>query len=167
LRVVAPNRNPTAWTAGDLLTLAARRGRHHNFGLTRNVHDTISFIECIECVRGPGLALAPSAWHACTINGFPIRRYRTCRHIHPPSMFTASGVTSTDMDFPCTEFRARRLRSQRCSNINPVKKIIHHCDFRSGSLASVSPLRRNVCCSAHRGLMSDIVATVVEDRRGN
>jgi len=61
LRVVAPNCNPTAWTASDLLTLAARRRCHDNFGLTRNVHDTISLIECIERVRGPGLALAPAA----------------------------------------------------------------------------------------------------------
>ena len=58
LWVVAPNRDPAA---GDLLALAARRGRHDNFGLTGGVHDTIGFIEGVERVCGPGLALAPTA----------------------------------------------------------------------------------------------------------
>ena len=37
LRVVAPNRDPAGRAAGDLLTLAARRGRHDDFGLTSGV----------------------------------------------------------------------------------------------------------------------------------
>jgi len=61
LRVVAPNRNPAIRAAGNLLTLAARRGRPDKFGLTGSVHDTIGFIESVERMRGPGLALAPSA----------------------------------------------------------------------------------------------------------
>jgi hypothetical protein len=73
--------------------------------------------------------------------------------------FVPSGGMPSATRPDLTVLSARRLRSQRCSNINPVTKIIHRCDFRSGSLASVSPLRRNVCSSAHRGLMSDFVAT--------
>jgi hypothetical protein len=44
LRVVAPNGDPTGRAAGDLLALAARRGRHDDFGLKpgsrapRNTH---------------------------------------------------------------------------------------------------------------------------------
>jgi hypothetical protein len=47
--------------ASDPLALSARRGRHDNFGLTGSVHDTIGFIESVERMRGPGLALAPTA----------------------------------------------------------------------------------------------------------
>ena len=61
LRVVAPNRDPAGRAAGDLLTLAARRWRHDDFGLTGGVHDAIGFIESVERMRGPGLALAPTA----------------------------------------------------------------------------------------------------------
>jgi hypothetical protein len=61
LRIVAPNRDPASRAAGDLLTLAARRGRHEDFGLTSGVHDTIGLIKRIERVRGPGLALTPTA----------------------------------------------------------------------------------------------------------
>lgn len=61
LRIVAPNRDPASRAAGDLLTLAARRGRHDDFGLTSGVHDTIGLIERIERMRGPGLALTPTA----------------------------------------------------------------------------------------------------------
>ena len=56
LRIVAPNRDPAGRAAGDLLTLAARRGRHDNFRPTSGVHDTIGLIERIERPRGPGLA---------------------------------------------------------------------------------------------------------------
>jgi len=61
LRVVAPNRDPAGRAAGDLLTLAARRGRQDDFGLTSGVHDTIGLIERIERMRGPGLTLTPTA----------------------------------------------------------------------------------------------------------
>ena len=61
LRVIAPNRDPAARAAGDLLALAARGGRHDDFGLSGGVHDTIGFIERVEGMRGPGLALAPTA----------------------------------------------------------------------------------------------------------
>jgi hypothetical protein len=61
LRVVAPNRNPAGWAACDLLTLATRRWRQDDFRLASGVHDTIGFIECVERMRGPGLALAPPA----------------------------------------------------------------------------------------------------------
>ena len=60
LRIVAPNRNPASRAAGNLLALAARRGRPDEFGLAGGVHDTIGFIESVERMRGPGLALAPS-----------------------------------------------------------------------------------------------------------
>jgi YD repeat-containing protein len=61
LRVVAPDRNPAGRAAGDLLTLAARRQRYDDFGLTGGVHDTIGLIERVESMRGPGLPLAPTA----------------------------------------------------------------------------------------------------------
>jgi hypothetical protein len=61
LRVVALNRNPASRAAGDLLALAARRWRHDDFRFTASVHDTIRFIESVKRVRGPGLALAPTA----------------------------------------------------------------------------------------------------------
>ena len=61
LRVVAPNRDPAGRAAGDLLTLAARRRRRDDFGLTGGVHDTVGLIECVESMGGPGLALAPTA----------------------------------------------------------------------------------------------------------
>jgi hypothetical protein len=61
LPVVAPNRDPAGRAAGDLLTLAARRGRQEDFGLTSGVHDTIGLIEGIERMRRPGLALTPTA----------------------------------------------------------------------------------------------------------
>lgn len=61
LRVVAPNRDPAGRAAGDLLTLAARRWRHDDFGLAGGVHDTIGLIERVESMRGPRLALAPTA----------------------------------------------------------------------------------------------------------
>ena len=61
LRVVAPNRDPAGRAAGDLLTLAARRRRRDDFGLTGGVHNAIGFIESVERMRGPGLALAPTA----------------------------------------------------------------------------------------------------------
>ncbi len=44
--------------AGYLLALAARRGRQDYFGLSSGVYDTISLI---ERMRGPGLALTPTA----------------------------------------------------------------------------------------------------------
>jgi hypothetical protein len=61
LRVVAPNRDPARRATGDLLVSAARRGRYDDFGLTGCVHDTIGFIKSVERMRGPGLALAPTA----------------------------------------------------------------------------------------------------------
>ena len=61
LRVVAPNRHPAGGAAGDLLAPAARRGRHDDFGFTGDVHDAISFIKSVERMRGPRLALAPTA----------------------------------------------------------------------------------------------------------
>jgi hypothetical protein len=61
LRVVAPNRDPASRAAGYLLALAARRGRPDEFGLVGGVYDTIGFIESVERMRGPGLALAPTA----------------------------------------------------------------------------------------------------------
>ena len=61
LRVIAPNRDPAARAAGDLLALAARRGRHDDFGLSGRVHEPIGFVECVERMHGPGLALAPTA----------------------------------------------------------------------------------------------------------
>src|SRR5215469_10430860 len=61
LRVVAPNRDIAGRAAGNLLTLATRRRRHDDFGLTGGVHDTIGLIERVESMRGPGLALAPTA----------------------------------------------------------------------------------------------------------
>jgi hypothetical protein len=61
LRVVAPNRDPASWAACDLLPLAACGGCHNDFGLASGVHDAIGFIESVERMRGPGLALAPTA----------------------------------------------------------------------------------------------------------
>jgi hypothetical protein len=61
LRVVAPNRDPAGWAAGDLLALAARRGCHDDFGVPGGVHHTIGFIESVERMHGSGLALAPTA----------------------------------------------------------------------------------------------------------
>ena len=61
LRVVTPNRNLAPRAASNLLTLAARRGRPGEIGFTGRVYDTIGFIESVERVRGPGLALAPTA----------------------------------------------------------------------------------------------------------
>ena len=61
LWVVAPNRDPAGRAAGDLLVPAARRGRHDDFGLTGCVNDPIGFIKSVERMRGPGLALAPTA----------------------------------------------------------------------------------------------------------
>jgi hypothetical protein len=61
LRVVAPNRDPAGRAAGDLLAPTACRGRHDDLGLASGVHDTIGFIESVERMRGPGLALAPTA----------------------------------------------------------------------------------------------------------
>ena len=59
LRVVALNRDPASGAAGDLLALAARRGRRDDFGIASGVHDTIGLIESVERMRGPGLTLAP------------------------------------------------------------------------------------------------------------
>jgi hypothetical protein len=50
------------------------------------VHDAIGFIESVERVRGPGLALAPAAMTGMNNQWRSIKRYRTCRHVHPPSM---------------------------------------------------------------------------------
>jgi len=61
LRVVAPDRDPAGRAAGNLLASAARRGRHDDFGFAGGVHDAIGFIESVERMRGPGLALAPTA----------------------------------------------------------------------------------------------------------
>jgi hypothetical protein len=61
LRVVAPNRDPARWAASDPLAFATCGGRHDDFGLTSGVHDAIGLIESVECMRGPGLALAPTA----------------------------------------------------------------------------------------------------------
>jgi len=35
-------------------------------------------------------------WQAWTINGLPTSRYRTCRHVHPPSMFGSISSASAD-----------------------------------------------------------------------
>lgn len=105
LRIVAPNCHPAGGAAGDLLAPAARRGRHDDFGFTGDVHDTIGFIKSVERMRGPGLALAPTAmtgmndqWSSDqTISDLPARasafhvqlhrggivsafEYRSCRH---------------------------------------------------------------------------------------
>ena len=61
LRVVTPNRNPARRAASNLLTLAARRGRPDEFGLTGRVYDAIGFIESIERMRSASLTLAPTA----------------------------------------------------------------------------------------------------------
>ena len=61
LRVVAPNRNLASRATGDLLALTARRGTEDDDGLTGGVHNAIRFIESVERMRGPGLALAPAA----------------------------------------------------------------------------------------------------------
>ena len=61
LRVIAPNRDPAARAAGDLLTLAARRGRHDDFRLSGGVRYTIRFIKSVERMHCPGLALTPAA----------------------------------------------------------------------------------------------------------
>ena len=61
LRVVAPNGDPAGSAAGDHLTLATRGGRRHDLRLTSGVYDTIGFIERVERMRCPGLALAPTA----------------------------------------------------------------------------------------------------------
>ena len=60
LRVVTPNRNPAGRAASNLLTLAARRRRPDEFGLTGRVYDTIGLIESVERMRGAGLTLAPT-----------------------------------------------------------------------------------------------------------
>jgi len=60
LRVV-PNRNPAHRAASNLPTLAARRGRPDEFGLTGRVYDTIGFIESVERMRCACLTLAPRA----------------------------------------------------------------------------------------------------------
>ena len=60
LRVIAPDCDPAGWAPGNLLALAARRGRRDEFGLARGVHDTVGFIERIEGVRSAGFALAPT-----------------------------------------------------------------------------------------------------------
>ena len=61
LRVVTPNGNSAGRASSDLLALAARGGRHDDLRLTGGVHDTIGFIERVERMRSPGLALAPAA----------------------------------------------------------------------------------------------------------
>jgi hypothetical protein len=60
LRLVTPNRNPARRATRNLLTLAARRGRPHEFGLAGRVYDTIGLIESIERMHGTGLTLAPA-----------------------------------------------------------------------------------------------------------
>jgi hypothetical protein len=60
-QVAVSNRDPAGRPAGDLLTLAARRERREDFGLTSDVHDTIGLIERIERMRDSGLALTPTA----------------------------------------------------------------------------------------------------------
>ena len=61
LRVVAPDRDPAGRATGNLLALAARRGRHDDIRLAGGVHDAIGFIESVERMHRPGLALAPTA----------------------------------------------------------------------------------------------------------
>jgi hypothetical protein len=60
--------------AGDLLALAARRGRHDDFGLTGGVYDAVGFIESVERMSGPCLALAPTAMTGirCRVGGVGI-----------------------------------------------------------------------------------------------
>src|SRR5262249_25035889 len=48
LRIVAPHRDLAARAARDALTLPARRGRHHDLGLPRDVLDAIGLVERIE-----------------------------------------------------------------------------------------------------------------------
>ncbi len=61
LRVIAPDCDPAGWAASDFLAPAAGRGRQDDFRLTGGMDNTIGFIEGVERMRGPGLALAPPA----------------------------------------------------------------------------------------------------------
>src|SRR5262249_30428165 len=100
LRVVAPNRDSAGWTACDLLALAARRGRQDDFGLSGGVHDTIGFIERVEGMRGPGLALAPTAmtsmnnqWRSDqTISDMPARASTFHFQLHREMVISGFGL---------------------------------------------------------------------------
>ncbi len=61
LRVMAPDRDPTAWAAGDLLTFPACRWRQDQFGLIARMHDPIGLVERVERIRSASLTLAPAA----------------------------------------------------------------------------------------------------------
>ena len=73
LRVVTPNRNPARRAASNLLTLAARRGRPDEFGLTGRMYDTIGFIESVERMRSASLTLAPTAMASVNNQGHSIQ----------------------------------------------------------------------------------------------
>jgi hypothetical protein len=64
-------------------------GVRDHFGRSGAVHDTIGFIKSVEPIQRPRLAPAPTAMTAINDHGLPIRRYRTCRHVRPPSMLSS------------------------------------------------------------------------------
>jgi hypothetical protein len=111
-RVVAPNRDPAGRAAGDLLVPAARRGRYDDFGLSGCVHDAISFIKSVERMRGPSLALAPTAMTGMndqwcsdqTISDLPARASAFHVQLH-------RGVIASAMSIGITEGSAERYSS--------------------------------------------------------
>ena len=125
LRVVAPDRNPAGRAAGDLLTLAARRQRYDDFGLTGGVHDTIGLIERVESMRGPGLPLAPTAmasmndqWRSNqTISDLPARASAFHIQLHRGVLAFDFALRMTDVQFVRNRPSARQIylskRTQR------------------------------------------------------
>src|SRR5690348_7241657 len=61
LRIITPDRNLADRTARDALALAARGRRQNHLRLRREVLDAIGLVDCVQRMRGTGLALAPGA----------------------------------------------------------------------------------------------------------
>ena len=76
LRVVAPNGNSAGRASSDLLAFTARGRRDDDLRLTGGVHDTVGFIERVECVPSPGLAPAPAAMAGMNDQWCSGHRYR-------------------------------------------------------------------------------------------
>jgi len=122
LRVIAPDRPSTYRATGDLLALAACGRRRHDFRLIAGVHDAIGFVESIQRMRGPGLALAPTAmagmdnqWRsdqtisyapACA-SAFHVRLHPRCLRV----IFDRSTVASCSEESPRLRGIARSISS--------------------------------------------------------